>query len=233
MTDHKRRSLITAAGVGSLLAIGSVAGAGSVLASPAELDQEGLLSSPDGYTLTVDDRGARALLDLDGIPLFSDDDYEDDYDQDDDYEDDEYEDDYEGDDDHDEDEDDDDDYEDDDYEDDDDDEEYGASGAVAPEVDAGQTYGIDEVVDIDSAGARLTIAFDEANDAFSGLVENTTSDAMTGLLVSVRLTDGTELETEPVDLAAGDVQEISLATDGASFDTYAVSVLVDGGEPMG
>ena len=211
MANNKRRTLV-AAGLGSALALSAIGGAGSVLAGSGGMNGGMELGSPDGYVLEVDAVGRTLLLDGDGFPVMSgDDDYEDDdYDEDDD--------DYELDD-----HDDDDDYEDEDHDEDDDDYEDGEAMAASA-ADADRQYALDEVYDQTSAGARLILAYDAGNGAFSGLLENTTDQPIEGVRVQVDLSDGSTLgPTDPIDLAAGESSPIALPTEGATFETFSAA----------
>ena len=71
-------------------------------------------------------------------------------------------------------------------------------------------------------GARLILTYSEADNAFSGTVENTTDAALTRVRVEVHLSNGIELgPTEPGDLAPGESREITLAASDEPFETWS------------
>ena len=71
-------------------------------------------------------------------------------------------------------------------------------------------------------GARLILTYSEADNAFSGTVENTTDAALTRVRVEVHLSNGIELgPTEPGDLAPGESREITLTASDEPFETWS------------
>ena len=71
-------------------------------------------------------------------------------------------------------------------------------------------------------GARLILTYSEADNAFSGTVENTTEAALTRVRVEVHLSNGIELgPTEPGDLAPGESRAITLAASDEPFETWS------------
>ena len=66
--------------------------------------------------------------------------------------------------------------------------------------ESGTQYTLSETFDHVRAGARLVLSYDSAGNAFTGKVENTTSDKLDRVRVEVHLSNGIELgPTTPVD----------------------------------
>ncbi|MCY4421576.1 MAG: hypothetical protein OXC06_00755 [Acidimicrobiaceae bacterium] len=92
----------------------------------------------------------------------------------------------------------------------------------------------DETFDATRGGARLTMAYDPAGNAFTGTAANTTSGTLTRVRIEVHLDNGTELgPTTPVDLAPGEVMAINLPSTQASFTGWVAHAEVGGGESGG
>ncbi len=72
------------------------------------------------------------------------------------------------------------------------------------------------------AGARLILAYDAETNTFTGSVQNTTDATLRQVRVEVHLSNGTELgPTTPVDLAPGQVVDITLPATDAPFTTWS------------
>ena len=57
----------------------------------------------------------------------------------------------------------------------------------------------------------LILNYDSAGNAFTGTVENTTSNVLVNVRIEVHLSNGTELgPTTPVDLLAGQMMDVNL-----------------------
>ena len=81
----------------------------------------------------------------------------------------------------------------------------------------GTQYALDEDYDVVRAGARLKLSFDEASNAFTGTVENTTANTLTRVRVEVHLSNGIELgPTTPLDLASGQTVPVRLPASSES-----------------
>lgn len=71
-------------------------------------------------------------------------------------------------------------------------------------------------------GARLILTYSEADNAFSGTVENTTDATLARVRIEVHLSNGIELgPTTPGDLAPGESRAITLAASDESFETWS------------
>lgn len=95
--------------------------------------------------------------------------------------------------------------------------------------------GLGETYDQVRKGVRLTLSFDNEAGSFTGTVENTTQEALPQVLVGVRLSNGAELgPTTPVDLDAGESQQVKLDAAGESFESWdAHSEMGSGGHSHG
>ncbi len=72
------------------------------------------------------------------------------------------------------------------------------------------------------AGAQLVLSYDGATNAFTGTVENTTKATLRRVRVEVHLSNGIKLgPTIPVDLAPGQVVEITLPADSQPFTFWS------------
>lgn len=84
--------------------------------------------------------------------------------------------------------------------------------------ESGESLALDETYDVIRKGARLILRYDEAGDAFVGTVQNTTEDVLNRVRIEVHLSNGTELgPTTPVDLAPGQIVEVSLTATEETF----------------
>ena len=83
-------------------------------------------------------------------------------------------------------------------------------------------FGLNDTFDQVRAGARLVLSYDSTANAFTGRVENTTENTLRRVRVEVHLSNGIELgPTEPVDLAAGHVAEVTLQASSQPFATWS------------
>ena len=88
--------------------------------------------------------------------------------------------------------------------------------------ESGAQYALDETYDVVRAGARLILSYDEASNAFTGTVENTTADTLTRVRVEVHLSNGIELgPTTPLDLAPGQTAPVTLPASSESFESWS------------
>ncbi len=88
--------------------------------------------------------------------------------------------------------------------------------------ESGTQYALDETYDVVRAGARLKLSYDEASNAFTGTVENTTADTLTRVRVEVHLSNGIELgPTTPLDLAPGQTIPVTLPASSESFESWS------------
>ena len=95
--------------------------------------------------------------------------------------------------------------------------------------ESGTQYTLSETFDHVRAGARLVLSYDSAGNAFTGKVENTTSDKLDRVRVEVHLSNGIELgPTTPVDLAPGQTVEITLQASSQPFVSWSAHPEVGG-----
>ena len=87
--------------------------------------------------------------------------------------------------------------------------------------ESGNTLPLTERYDTVRKGARLILVYDADSNAFTGTVENTTDSTLHQVRVEVHLSNGVELgPTEPVDLAPGQIVEVSLPATDQAFDGW-------------
>ena len=109
----------------------------------------------------------------------------------------------------------------------------GGEGAGSEEGSANQ-LAPDEIFDEVGGGARLVMGYDAASNAFRGIVENTTNNVLTRVRIEVHLSNGTELgPTTPVDMAPGQVAQVTLPSTQAPFTGWIAHAEVGGGESGG
>ncbi len=102
--------------------------------------------------------------------------------------------------------------------------------------DAGQQLAPDQSYDQTSNGARLVMSYNSSQDAFYGIVENTTNQTLTRVRVEIHLTDQSgaiiaELgPTTPTDLAPGGRLLITLPAAGQTFAGWSPHAEVGSGE---
>lgn len=112
-----------------------------------------------------------------------------------------------------------------------------AAGEVSniPQTDAGdeesgQQFGLADTYDKVRAGARLTLSYDAAANAFTGTVVNTTNATLPQARVEVHLSNGVELgPTRPVDLAPGESVAVRLTAGNQPFESWGAHPEVGGG----
>ena len=103
--------------------------------------------------------------------------------------------------------------------------ESGSEGASAAML------ALDETFDQVRAGARLILRYDPPSNSFMGTVENTTNNVLTRMRIEVHLSNGTELgPTAPVDMAPGEVLQVSLAATPEPFTGWTPHAEVGSGE---
>ena len=107
-----------------------------------------------------------------------------------------------------------------------------AEGSESGEHDDGEEpgtqYAPDETFDEARAGARLVLSYDSDANAFTGTVENTTGDTLRRVRVEVHLSNGIELgPTTPVDLAPGQMTEVTLPATSQPFISWSAHPEVD------
>lgn len=117
----------------------------------------------------------------------------------------------------------------------------GGNGGAAREVsnipqteagdeESGQQFGLADTYDRVRAGARLTLSYDAAANAFTGTVVNTTNATLPQVRVEVHLSNGVELgPTEPVDLAPGESVAVRLPAGSQPFVSWGAHPEVGGG----
>ena len=114
--------------------------------------------------------------------------------------------------------------------------ESAASGGAASgsEEGSGANLAPDATFDAVRGGARLILNYDAAGNAFTGTVENTTSNALSNVRIEVHLSNGTELgPTTPVDMAPGEVLTVNLPSTQASFTGWIAHAEVGSGAESG
>ena len=91
-------------------------------------------------------------------------------------------------------------------------------------------YGLTDTYDVVRAGARLIVSYDDSWNTFRGTVENTTSETLRRVRVEIHLSNGVELgPTTPLDLAPGQMAEITLPATKQRFETWSAHPEVGGG----
>ena len=88
--------------------------------------------------------------------------------------------------------------------------------------ESGTQFALGDTFDEVRAGARLVLSYDSTANAFKGTVENTTENTLRRVRVEVHLSNGIELgPTTPVDLAPGQVVEITLPAGSHPFASWS------------
>lgn len=114
----------------------------------------------------------------------------------------------------------------------------GESGG-SPQIDdgseeSGTQFGLTDTYDRVRAGARLTLSYDAAANAFTGVVVNTTNAVLPRVRVEVHLSNGVELgPTVPVDLAPGESLPVMLPAGSQPFVSWGAHPEVGGGTAAG
>ena len=97
--------------------------------------------------------------------------------------------------------------------------------------ESGNLLTMDETYDTVRKGARLIIGYHAPENTFVGTVENTTGGTLSQVRVEVHLSNGVELgPTAPVDLAPGQLIEVSLLATTEAFDGWTPHAEVGAGE---
>lgn len=121
----------------------------------------------------------------------------------------------------------------------------GGNGSAAREVgnipqtdagteESGQQFGLTDTYDQVRAGARLTLSYDAASQAFTGTVVNTTNAILPQVRVEVHLSNGVELgPTPPVDLMPGQALPVHLPAGNQPFVRWGAHQEVGGGKAAG
>ena len=108
------------------------------------------------------------------------------------------------------------------------------SGPSGGEEGSGAMLAPDQTFDMVRVGARLVLSYDAASNAFTGTVENTTSNVLTRVRIEVHLSNGTELgPTTPVDMAPGQVIQVDIPATAAPFTGWTPHAEVGSGEGGG
>ena len=106
----------------------------------------------------------------------------------------------------------------------------GGAPAAGSEEATGATLAPDATFDAVRSGARLILSYDAAQQAFTGTVENTTSNVLGQVRIEVHLSNGVELgPTTPVDLQPGQVLPIELPSTTGSFTGWIAHAEVGSG----
>ena len=109
-----------------------------------------------------------------------------------------------------------------------------AVGAPGSEEASGANLAPNETFDAVRGGARLILNYDPASNAFTGTVENTTTNVLGNVRIEVHLSNGTELgPTTPVGLAPGQVVDVKLPSTAASFTGWIAHAEVGSGAEGG
>ena len=112
--------------------------------------------------------------------------------------------------------------------------ESGGEGAGGGEEGSATMLAPDATFDQTRNGARLTMGYDPASNAFTGTVANTTDSTLTRVRIEVHLDNGTELgPTTPVDMAPGEVMAVNLPSTQAPFTGWVPHAEVGSGEAGG
>ena len=100
----------------------------------------------------------------------------------------------------------------------------------------GQPLAPDQHYDQTRNGARLIMSYSPSQDAFYGIVENTTNQTLTRVRVEIHLSDAANAitaelgPTTPTDLAPGGTLSITLSAAGQTFTAWSPHVEVGSGE---
>ena len=106
-----------------------------------------------------------------------------------------------------------------------------SSESGSEEGSGANALALDETFDMVRAGARLILRYDAASNAFTGTLENTTNSVLTRVRIEVHLSNGTELgPTTPIDMAPGQVMDVTLPATAAPFTGWTPHAEVGSGE---
>ncbi len=110
----------------------------------------------------------------------------------------------------------------------------GEHGTEGEGEESGTSLALDETYDTVRNGAHLILRYDSASNSFVGTVENTTDNILHRVRVEVHLSNGTELgPTTPVDLAPGEVIDVTVSAAGEEFTGWTPHAEVDTGDGGG
>lgn len=102
------------------------------------------------------------------------------------------------------------------------------------EEGSGAMLAPDQTFDMVRGGARLVLSYDASINAFTGTVENTTTNVLTRVRIEVHLSNGTELgPTTPVDMAPGEVIAVHMPATAGPFSGWVPHAEVGSGESGG
>ncbi len=88
--------------------------------------------------------------------------------------------------------------------------------------ESGTQYALSETFDEVRAGVRLILSYESTSNSFIGTVENTTQATLSQVRVEVHLSNGIELgPTTPVDLAPGQVVDVTLPATSQPFTSWS------------
>ena len=103
-------------------------------------------------------------------------------------------------------------------------------GSASDGEESGNTLTLTEQYDTVRKGARLVLVYDAESNAFNGTVENTTDSTLQQVRVEVHLSNGVELgPTTPVDLAPGQIVDVTLPATAEAFDGWTTHAEVGPG----
>lgn len=109
-----------------------------------------------------------------------------------------------------------------------------AQGGEYGSEESGTMLALNETYDEVRNGARLILDYDVQSNSIQGLVENTTGNTLIQVRVEVHLSDGIELgPTNPVDLAPGELFDVTLPATSQGFDRWTPHVEVGTGTGEG
>ena len=104
-------------------------------------------------------------------------------------------------------------------------EQHGPEGGGMEAGESGTQYGLTDTAMETRAGVDLVMSFDQGAQRFNGTVTNTTGATVAQVRVEIHLSNGVELGPTPrVDLAAGQVRDVTLDAAGQTFDSWSVHV---------
>ena len=97
--------------------------------------------------------------------------------------------------------------------------------------ESGTESSLNESYDHVRNGVRLVLTYKAQRNSFDGTVENTTNEPLRRVRVEVHLSSGRELgPTTPIDLAAGEQENVTLAATDRDFDGWTAHAEVGEGE---
>ena len=100
--------------------------------------------------------------------------------------------------------------------------------------ESGAQLKIDEKYDTVRNGVRLILAYNRSSAAFEGTVENVTDGIIKSVRVEVHLSGSIELgPTERIDLASGEKRNVTLSSEGHSFEWWKAHPEAGEGEHEG